>query len=95
MSYATRHCLLAILIVGQALALTYCTTPAPVDAIAAAEAQAAAAEVRAARLDSTARYHYALAQEAEDSATFYHLQAIHVQATAIDTAALRRFFANY
>ncbi len=97
MSYTTRQALLALLIVGQALAFTYCTKPAPVDAVAAAEARAAAAEVRAARLDSTARFHYALAQEAEDSATFYHLQSTHAHASspALDTAALRRFFANY
>lgn len=97
MTYATRQALLALLIVGQALALTYCTKPAPVDTVAAAEARAAAAEVRAIRLDSTARSHYALAQEAEDSATFYHLQSTHVQATppALDTAALRRFFTDY
>ena len=77
--------------------LAGCRQPAPVDAVAAAEAQAERYNALAMRLDTTARRYYALARQAEDSATFYHLQSTHVQATppAIDTAALRRFFTNY
>jgi hypothetical protein len=77
--------------------LAGCHQPAPVDVIAAAEAQADHHEAQAIRLDSTAARYYALGRAAEDSATFYHLQSAHVQATptAVDTAALRRFFADY
>nr|GFD57755.1 hypothetical protein [Tanacetum cinerariifolium] len=59
-----------------------------------AEAAARRDSVRAVRLDSAAHHLYAAAQAAEDSATFYHHQS-HAQTSNPDTAALRRFFADY
>jgi len=60
-----------------------------------AEAAARRASAQAARLDSTAHWLYAAARAAEDSATFYHHQRYAQTATPGDTAALRRFFADY
>ncbi|TDN39283.1 hypothetical protein A8B98_18665 [Hymenobacter sp. UV11] len=60
-----------------------------------AEAAARRDSVHAARLDSSAHHLYTAAQAAEDSATFYRLQS-HAQITpTLDTATLRRFFADY
>jgi hypothetical protein len=47
------------------------------------------------RLDSAAHHLYAAAQAAEDSATFYHSQSHAQTSNPSDTAALRRFFADY
>ncbi len=80
-------------------ALTACHSDQPTvsAAVAAAEAQAGRDSTEAARLDTTARHYYALGKAAQDSATFYHLQSTHAQATITpaDSAALARFFANY
>lgn len=86
-----------LLYCGLAALLAGCHPKPTVNVIAAAEAQAQRDSTHAARLDSTADHYYALAQEAQDSATFYHLQSTHVQAipAAVDTAALRCFFADY
>jgi hypothetical protein len=79
-------------------ALTAChSQPSPEQAAIDARVAATSSDsAKAARLDSSRATYYAAGQAAEDSATFYHLQSTHVQATSPgDTAALRRFFANY
>jgi hypothetical protein len=60
-----------------------------------AEAAARRDSARAVHLDSAAHYLYAAAQAAEDSATFYHNQSHAQTSNPSDTAALRRFFADY
>jgi hypothetical protein len=65
----------------------------PVDQ--AAEAAARRDSLHAVRLDTMAKQLYAAAQAAEDSATFYHLQSHAQTSTDTDSAALRRFFADY
>ncbi len=80
------------------LGLAACHAPEPtVPAIVrAAVAQAQRDSAKAARLDSTARYYRDLGQTYQDSATLYHLQSTHVQATSSpDSAALARFFAGH
>lgn len=61
----------------------------------AAEVAARRDSLHAVRLDTTAEQLYAAAQAAEDSATFYHNQSHAQTSNPSDTAALRRFFAEY
>lgn len=68
------------------------TVPA---SVRAAEADARRDSAEAARLDTVARHYYALGKAAQDSATFYHLQAHEITPTAADSASLQRFFADY
>lgn len=76
------------------LAVAGCQSKQP-PAERAAEAAARRDSLHAVRLDTTAKRLYAAAQAAEDSATFYHSQSHAQTSNPSDTAALRRFFADY